>query len=145
MRNGFAGIVLLFILLVVIVVGYSSIFTVNQTDQALQPLLNALEAWFDHTAATQPDTPLPVYASASTYADAHIRLQVQLHRLSTMLLEMDGDAHEFLASLPSELTALLPPDTLNSLRQQVAAFNFEHALALLAPHLATPAPAPSVC
>ena len=36
MRNGFAGIVLLFILLVAIVVGYSSIFTVNQTDQALQ-------------------------------------------------------------------------------------------------------------
>lgn len=36
MRNGFAGIVLLFIPLVAIVVGYSSIFTVNQTDQALQ-------------------------------------------------------------------------------------------------------------
>ena len=36
MKNGFAGIVLLFILLVAIVVGYSSIFTVNQTDQALQ-------------------------------------------------------------------------------------------------------------
>jgi membrane protease subunit HflC len=36
MRNGFAGIVVLFILLVAIVVGYSSIFTVNQTDQALQ-------------------------------------------------------------------------------------------------------------
>jgi modulator of FtsH protease HflC len=36
MRNGFAGIVLLFILLVAVVVGYSSIFTVNQTDQALQ-------------------------------------------------------------------------------------------------------------
>ena len=36
MRNGFVGIVLLFVLLVAIVVGYSSIFTVNQTDQALQ-------------------------------------------------------------------------------------------------------------
>ena len=36
MKNGFAGIVLLFILLVAVVVGYSSIFTVNQTDQALQ-------------------------------------------------------------------------------------------------------------
>ena len=36
MRNGFLGIVLLFVLLVAIVVGYSSIFTVNQTDQALQ-------------------------------------------------------------------------------------------------------------
>ena len=36
MKNGFGGIVLLFVLLVAIVVGYSSIFTVNQTDQALQ-------------------------------------------------------------------------------------------------------------
>ena len=36
MKNGFAGIVLLFVLLVAIVVGYSSIFIVNQTDQALQ-------------------------------------------------------------------------------------------------------------
>ncbi len=36
MRNGFAGIVLLFILLVAIIVSYSSIFIVNQTDQALQ-------------------------------------------------------------------------------------------------------------
>ena len=36
MRNGFAGIILLFVLLVAIVVGYSSVFTVNQTDQALQ-------------------------------------------------------------------------------------------------------------
>ena len=36
MRNGFAGIISLFVLLVAIVVGYSSIFTVNQTDQALQ-------------------------------------------------------------------------------------------------------------
>ena len=36
MKNGFAGIVFLFVLLVAIVVGYSSIFTVNQTDQALQ-------------------------------------------------------------------------------------------------------------
>ncbi|MBN8982386.1 MAG: protease modulator HflC [Rhizobiales bacterium] len=36
MRNGFAGIVALFILLVAIVVAYSSVFIVNQTDQALQ-------------------------------------------------------------------------------------------------------------
>jgi membrane protease subunit HflC len=36
MRNGYAGILLLFILLVAIVVGYSSIFVVNQTNQALQ-------------------------------------------------------------------------------------------------------------
>ncbi len=36
MKTGFAGIILLFVLLVAIVVGYSSIFTVNQTDQALQ-------------------------------------------------------------------------------------------------------------
>ncbi|MEW6768777.1 MAG: protease modulator HflC [Pseudomonadota bacterium] len=36
MRNGFAGIAALFVLLVAIIVGYSSIFIVNQTDQALQ-------------------------------------------------------------------------------------------------------------
>ena len=36
MRNGITGIFLLFVLLVAIVVGYSSIFIVNQTDQALQ-------------------------------------------------------------------------------------------------------------
>ncbi|MEH2510202.1 membrane protease subunit HflC [Nitrobacteraceae bacterium AZCC 1564] len=35
MKNGIAGIVSLFVLLVAIVVGYSSIFTVNQTEQAL--------------------------------------------------------------------------------------------------------------
>ncbi len=113
----------------------------SQTDQALQPLLTALKAWFDHTEASQPTTPV----SASSCADAHIRLHVQLHKLSTMLLEMDGDAYEFLASLPSELTALLPQATLNTLRQQVEAFDFEDALALLAPHLATPAPAPPIC
>lgn len=36
MKNGITGILALFILLVAIVVGYSSIFIVNQTDQALQ-------------------------------------------------------------------------------------------------------------
>ncbi len=35
MKNGIAGIVSLFILLVAIVVGYSSVFTVSQTDQVL--------------------------------------------------------------------------------------------------------------
>lgn len=35
MKNGFAGIVALFVLLVAVVIGYSSIFTVNQTEQAL--------------------------------------------------------------------------------------------------------------
>ena len=35
MKNGIAGIVTLFILLVAIVVGYSSVFTVSQTDQVL--------------------------------------------------------------------------------------------------------------
>jgi modulator of FtsH protease HflC len=35
MKNGIAGIVALFVLLVAIVVGYSSIFTVSQTEQAL--------------------------------------------------------------------------------------------------------------
>ncbi len=35
MKNGIAGIVTLFVLLVAIVVGYSSIFTVSQTEQAL--------------------------------------------------------------------------------------------------------------
>jgi membrane protease subunit HflC len=35
MKNGFAGIVALFVLLVAVVVGYSSIFTVSQTEQAL--------------------------------------------------------------------------------------------------------------
>ena len=36
MKNGFAGILALIVLLVVIVVGFSSLFIVNQTDQALQ-------------------------------------------------------------------------------------------------------------
>jgi membrane protease subunit HflC len=35
MKNGIAGIVALFVLLVAIVVGYSSVFTVSQTDQVL--------------------------------------------------------------------------------------------------------------
>jgi membrane protease subunit HflC len=35
MKNGIAGIVALFVLLAAIVIGYSSIFTVNQTEQAL--------------------------------------------------------------------------------------------------------------
>jgi membrane protease subunit HflC len=35
MKNGFAGIVALLVLLVAIVIGYSSFFTVNQTEQAL--------------------------------------------------------------------------------------------------------------
>ena len=117
----------------------------SQTDQALQPLLTALKAWFDHTETSQPATPVSASAPSLSSAATQVRLHVQLHKLSTMLREMDGDACEFLASLPSELTALLPQATLSTLRQQVAAFDFEDALALLTPHLTTPAPTPPVC
>ncbi len=118
---------------------------ITQTDHSLQPLLTSLKAWFDHadasaaaTEASKPATTTP--ASATSSADAQIRLQVQLQKLSTMLEEMDGDAHDFLASMPSELTTLLPQDVLNTLHQQVAAFDFEEALALLKPHMGTPTP-----